>query len=166
MTKPVKPAMPKEHPKPFQSSLWPHLETIREMRRARKMWTEIAEHLKTKGVTVSYRTVRNFFLRTRSPKRRIPAGFEEALGVVPKERAAVPSGPAQPATERPDYEPFEEPKDGLTEFQRARRKRLQQQTASSETPDYEVPDDAADNPAPNTRRKLEQLRKQKKPDPL
>jgi hypothetical protein len=97
MKKTLRPNMPKEHPKPFQSQLWPHLETIRQMRRERKMWTEIADHLKTKGVTVSYRTVRNFFLRTRSPKRRIPAGFEEALGVVPKQPATVPAGPAQPA---------------------------------------------------------------------
>jgi IS5 family transposase len=101
MTKPIKPTMPKEHPKPFQSSLWPHLDTIRQMRRERKMWTEIADHLKTKGVTVSYRTVRNFFLRTRSPKRRIPAGFEEALGVIPKPPAAIREGPAQPAANPP-----------------------------------------------------------------
>ena len=97
MKKTIKPNMPKEHPKPFQSQLWPHLETIREMRRARKTWAEITKHLQTQGVTVSYRTVRNFFLRTRSPKRRIPAGFEEALGVVPKQPATVPAGPAQPA---------------------------------------------------------------------
>jgi len=97
MKKTIKPNMPKEHPKPFQSQLWPHLETIREMRRTRKTWVEVAKHLQTQGVTVSYRTVRNFFLRTRSPKRRIPAGFEEALGVVPKPPATLREGPAQPA---------------------------------------------------------------------
>jgi IS5 family transposase len=97
MKKTLKPNVPKEHPKPFQSQLWPHLETIRQMRRERKMWTEIADHLKTKGVTVSYRTVRNFFLRTRSPKRRIPAGFEEALGVIPKQPAPAAPAPARPA---------------------------------------------------------------------
>jgi IS5 family transposase len=132
MKKTLKPTMPKEHPKPFQSQLWPHLETIRQMRRERKMWTEIADHLKTKGVTVSYRTVRNFFLRTRSPKRRIPAGFEEALGVVPKLPAAFREGPAQPAVgATPDYEPDiydqavealkqkeqqQQPKQGVTHF--------------------------------------------------
>ena len=72
---------PAVHPKPFQSALWNHLEEIRQMRRARKMWIEIAAHLKEAyGVEVSYRTVRNFFIRTRSPNRRIPAGFEESLG--------------------------------------------------------------------------------------
>src|SRR5258707_15799462 len=75
---------PAVHPKPFQSALWNHLEEIRQMRRARKMWAEIAAHLKeAHGLEVSYRTIRNFFIRTRSPKRRIPAGFEESLGAQP-----------------------------------------------------------------------------------
>jgi IS5 family transposase len=64
---------PAVHPKPFQSALWNHLEEIRQMRRARKMWAEIAAHLKeAHGLEVSYRTIRNFFIRTRSPNRRYP----------------------------------------------------------------------------------------------
>src|SRR6266481_5173262 len=64
---------PAVHPKPFQSVLWNHLEEIRQMRRARKMWAEIAAHLKeAHGLEVSYRTIRNFFIRTRSPNRRPP----------------------------------------------------------------------------------------------
>ena len=72
------------------------------MRRARKMWAEIAAHLnEAHGVEVSYRTVRNFFIRTRSPNRRIPAGFEESLGAPvphpgPVPRSALPVTPTKP----------------------------------------------------------------------
>ena len=68
------------------------------MRRARKMWAEIAAHLKeAHGLEVSYRTIRNFFIRTRSPKRRIPAGFEESLGAPVPHRGPVPAS-ALPVT--------------------------------------------------------------------
>ena len=74
------------------------------MRRARKMWAEIAAHLKeAHGLEVSYRTIRNFFIRTRSPKRRIPAGFEESLGAPvpypgpgPVQRSALLVTPTKP----------------------------------------------------------------------
>src|SRR5260370_5069196 len=67
-----------------------HLEEIRQMRRDRKMWAEIAAHLKeAHGLEVSYRTIRNFFIRTRSPNRRIPAGFEESLGAQPVPHSSV-----------------------------------------------------------------------------
>ena len=90
---------PAVHPKPFQSALWNHLEEIRQMRRARKMWAEIAAHLKeVHGLEVSYRTIRNFFIRTRSPKRRIPAGFEESLGAQPVPHPGPVPGSALPAT--------------------------------------------------------------------
>jgi hypothetical protein len=103
---------PEEHPKPFQSQLWPHLERIRALRRERKMWPEIAEILdRDHGVHLSYRTIRNFFIRARNPNRRIPAGFEEILGAKPASPAPVsppevsspqanPSEPVQP-TENP-----------------------------------------------------------------
>jgi hypothetical protein len=117
--------MPREHPKPYQSKLWDHLEEIRAMRHARKMWPEIAEHLKAAhGIEVSYRTVRNFFVRTRKPKQRIPAGFEGILGVAAKPSPApVPpaSVPAPPpvtpeATGQPDWEPVEDPHTGMPEI--------------------------------------------------
>jgi hypothetical protein len=93
---------PAVHPKPFQSALWNHLEEIRQMRRARKMWAEIAAHLKeAHGLEVSYRTIRNFFIRTRSPKRRIPAGFEESLGVPVPHPGPVPSSALQVARTNP-----------------------------------------------------------------
>ena len=89
---------PAVHPKPFQSVLWNHLEEIRQMRRARKMWAEIAAHLKeAHGLEVSYRTIRNFFIRTRSPNRRIPAGFEESLGAQPVPHSGPVPGSALPA---------------------------------------------------------------------
>jgi hypothetical protein len=89
---------PAVHPKPFQSALWNHLEEIRQMRRARKMWAEIAAHLKeAHGLEVSYRTIRNFFIRTRSPNRRIPAGFEESLGAQPVPHPGPVPGLALPA---------------------------------------------------------------------
>ncbi len=69
------------------------------MRRARKMWAEIAAHLKeAHGLEVSYRTIRNFFIRTRSPNRRIPAGFEESLGAQPVPHPGPVPGSALPAT--------------------------------------------------------------------
>src|SRR5258707_15413930 len=71
---------PAVHPKPFQSALWNHLEEIRQMRRARKMWIEIAAHLKeAHGLEVSYRTIRNFFIRTRSPNGVSLPGLKKAL---------------------------------------------------------------------------------------
>jgi hypothetical protein len=106
--------MPREHPRAFQSPLWPHLEEIRALRRARKMWVEIAEHLeRTHHVKVSYRAVRNFFVRTQNPKRRIPAGLEEHVGakpaapVPPAAAAPAPADPFDPVTENP-ADPFKQ----------------------------------------------------------
>jgi hypothetical protein len=67
---------PKVHPKPYESPLWQHLETIRSLRRRRKTWAAIAVHLEeSHGLTTSLRTVRNFFKRARSG--RVPLGFNE-----------------------------------------------------------------------------------------
>src|SRR5436305_10769355 len=86
--------MPREHPRAFQSPLWPHLEEIRSLRRARKLWVEIAEHLKREhGIAMTYRAVRNFFVRATNPKRRIPYGLEEHVGPTPRAAAPLPPGP-------------------------------------------------------------------------
>jgi len=37
--------MPGAHPKPYESALWQHLDTIRLLRRQRKTWAAIAAHL-------------------------------------------------------------------------------------------------------------------------
>src|SRR5258705_433821 len=67
---------PEVHPKPYESPLWQHLETIRSLRRQRKTWAAIAAHLEeTHGLKTSLRTVRNFFKRVRAG--RVPLGFNE-----------------------------------------------------------------------------------------
>jgi hypothetical protein len=91
-----KKGMPKEHPVAWASPLWPHLETIRSMRRQRKKWTEIADHLANDhGVKVTFRTVRNFFKRSTDPNRKLPLGFEPDQ---PKAQASF----TDPTTKRPD----------------------------------------------------------------
>ena len=63
--------MPKDHPVAWGSPLWPHLELIRSMRRQRKKWADIADHLEADhGVKVTFRTVRNFFKRATDTHRR------------------------------------------------------------------------------------------------
>jgi hypothetical protein len=37
--------MPGAHPKPYESELWQHLDTIQLLRRQRKTWAAIAAHL-------------------------------------------------------------------------------------------------------------------------
>lgn len=83
--------MPENPPKAFQSPLWPHLEEIRSLRRARKTWLEIAEHLQQRhGLKITLRAVRNFFVRATNPNRRIPAGLEEHVHAPPRHPAPVP----------------------------------------------------------------------------
>ena len=49
---------PEVHPKPYESPLWQHLETIRSLRRQRKTWAAIAVHLEeSHGLKTSLRTV-------------------------------------------------------------------------------------------------------------
>jgi hypothetical protein len=68
---------PEVHPKPYESPLWRHLDTIRSLRRQRKTWAAIAVHLeKSHGLKTSLRTVRNFFMRARVG--RVPLGFDES----------------------------------------------------------------------------------------
>ena len=132
-----------QHPGPYQSPLRPHLETIRAMRRARKTWQQIAEHLQqAHGVKTSFTTVYNFFKRVteraRKGKSLLPLGYEEAPP------AAVPAGPAQPVgappprqptvDERPDWEPAPPPADGLTELQRKRRAQWKREEEEKDNP--------------------------------
>ena len=65
---------PIPHPRPWRSSLWPHLERIRKLRLARKSWLEVAAELETLGVRVSPQAIGRFFDRAR--KAKLPAGFE------------------------------------------------------------------------------------------
>src|SRR5438309_630886 len=69
-----KPA-PREHPGPWGSVLWDHLDEIRALRRKRKRWEDIALHLeKERGVKLTSRSIRNFFAR--AVKAKLPLGFE------------------------------------------------------------------------------------------
>jgi hypothetical protein len=66
---------PREHPKAYESPLWPHIETICSMRRSRKTWSTIALHLEqAHGLRITLASVRNFFRRTEHG--RAPLGFD------------------------------------------------------------------------------------------
>jgi hypothetical protein len=66
--------MPRAHPKPYESALWQHLDTIRSLRRQRKTWVAIAAHLEqAHGLKTSIRAVHKFFKRASGG--RIPLGF-------------------------------------------------------------------------------------------
>jgi hypothetical protein len=90
------------HPRPFESPLRPHLETIRSLRRAHKTWQEIARILREEhGVKTSASTVHNFFKRVteraRKGKDALPLGYEEAAPPQP----SIPTGSPQPVHEQP-----------------------------------------------------------------
>jgi hypothetical protein len=68
--------MPGAHPKPYESALWRHLDTIRLLRRKRKTWAAISAHLeKAHGLKTSCRAVHKFFKRASAG--RIPLGFKD-----------------------------------------------------------------------------------------
>jgi len=77
-------AIARRHPAPGQSPLWDHWPRIRDMRRARKTWAEIAsaiEQASGKKLKVAPSTVCNFYRRIENRKRRgkrpFPIGYEE-----------------------------------------------------------------------------------------
>jgi hypothetical protein len=68
--------MPEAHPKPYESALWQHLDSIRQLRRQRKTWAAIAAHLEqAHGLKTSTRAVHKFFKRASGAK--IPLGFKD-----------------------------------------------------------------------------------------
>jgi hypothetical protein len=68
--------MPRAHPKPYESALWQHLDTIRSLRRQRKTWAAIAAHLEqAHGLKTSFQAVHKFF--NRASGARIPLGFND-----------------------------------------------------------------------------------------
>jgi hypothetical protein len=93
--------VPKEHPRAWNSALWDHVEAIRTLRRARKTWKEIGEHLEREhGLKLAHRTIRNFYVRytRRLRSKTLPAGYE------PDNEAAAPA-PARPAAGAPPPPP-------------------------------------------------------------
>ena len=94
---------PKAHPGPYTSQLWPHLETIRTLRRRRKTWRAITKHLEDAcGIKLGVWTVRNFFKRATSG--RVPLGFRNAEAT----RESRKPDPASAGLRQPP-KPFEEP---------------------------------------------------------
>ena len=99
---------PKAHPGPYTSQLWPHLETIRSLRRRRKTWRAINKHLEDAcGIKLGVWTVRNFFKRATSG--RVPLGFRNAEATRESRKPNPATGglrqPAKPF-EEPDGDPF------------------------------------------------------------
>jgi hypothetical protein len=86
--------------KPYQSPLEQHYEFIRDERRARKTWPEIASKLKAdKGVTISDKGLIMWFKR-RQQRKSLPLGFEndiQAPGNTTQPPANKKSGSAQVA---------------------------------------------------------------------
>jgi hypothetical protein len=86
--------MPLIRPKPYQSPLWAHLETIRKLRWKRRTWAAIALHLKESyGVETTASTVFKFFKR--AAIGRVPIGFTDT-----PIRTVVPSKPDANTSDR------------------------------------------------------------------
>lgn len=120
---------PREHPVAWQSPLWAHHGTIRELRQARKSWPQVAEHLEREhGLKVTWRTVRRFFARAtkRAKSGKLPLGFTAP------EPAKAPAPP--PPVVAPTHDPFsiepEAPRPAAL-FEKT-RKRLEQQRLEQE----------------------------------
>src|SRR5215469_15181613 len=87
---------------PGQSPLWPHLETIRSMRRARKSWAEIVVHLEqTHGLKCNRESVYRFFKRaaeaTRSPNVEAVLVSKESGAAHEPARVAIADPPEKSA---------------------------------------------------------------------
>lgn len=79
---------------PFQSSLEPHLETIRALRLKRRTWQQVAETLKAEhDLEIDRSAVYKFFKRRVQPSARQPLGFP-APTAPSGSRAGVPPVPA------------------------------------------------------------------------
>jgi len=94
--------MPNAHPKPYESALWQHLDTIRLLRRGRKTWAAIATHLEqAHGLKTSFRAVHKFFKRASGA--RIPLGFNDTGSTTNTDGSVKPG--AKPGVEAHD-DPF------------------------------------------------------------
>jgi hypothetical protein len=81
--------IPGAHPKPYESALWLHLDTIRLLRRQRKTWATIAAHLEqAHGLKTSFRAVHKFFKRASAA--RIPLGFNDTGLTINTDRSPEP----------------------------------------------------------------------------
>jgi hypothetical protein len=68
---------------PYQSQLRPHYDFIRDERRRRKTWREIADVLGQRGVSITASAIYKFFKRQQVPKK-LPLGFEDVAISAPE----------------------------------------------------------------------------------
>jgi hypothetical protein len=86
-------AAAKDHPGPWGSVLWDHLEEIRKWRMARTKWTDVVVRLKEEhNITITAAAARNFFVRSRNPNLKLPDYLEHLRATPPS-----PPTPSQPA---------------------------------------------------------------------
>lgn len=97
---------PKQHPGPWGSQLWDHLEEIRRLRRARTKWKDIAKALEAQNVTITASALRNFFVRSRDPKLKLPAGLEHLRPPESPSPATPPNSPPYHDTPEKDADPL------------------------------------------------------------
>lgn len=91
-----RPAAGDAHPGPWRSELWPHLDSIRKLRLARRTWVQVAEAIhQAGGPKLAATTCYNFYKRAvnLSRKGKLPLGFVDPF--------AAPAQPASPAPEAP-----------------------------------------------------------------
>lgn len=118
--------------KPYQSKLNPYRQEIARLRATRPPtpYVQIAKLLKEQhNLDVSPHTIWAF-VKSRSKGRKV---YAMRLEDEPEPSRPAPvqpadaSPPSQPVDERPDWEPPPPPADGLTELQRKRRAKWQQE---------------------------------------
>jgi len=102
-----RPAAGDHHPGPWRSELWPHLDSIRKLRLARRTWAQVAEAIhQAGGPKVAATTCYNFYKRAvnLSRKGKLPLGF-----VDPFQGQVVAPEPAEPGA-APQRAPADEPR--------------------------------------------------------
>ena len=88
--------------KPFQSSLEPHLETIRALRLKRRTWRQVAAALKAEhSLEIDPAAVYKFFKRRVHPSTRQPLGFPAVAATESAQTVGGNSGETPPAAPEP-----------------------------------------------------------------
>ncbi len=115
--------------RPFQSSLEPHLETIRALRLKRRTWRQVAETLKTEcGLEIDPAAIYKFFKRRVRPSARQPLGFPTVSATGGSRAALSPPVPIpDDAATDLSFEPIDP--DAENPF-KMRKRRAQPSTAS------------------------------------
>jgi ABC-type uncharacterized transport system involved in gliding motility auxiliary subunit len=99
--------------------LWDHRDTIRALRKARRTWKEIGEHLQREHkLTLTHRTIRNFYVRytKRLKSQTLPAGFEPESTAPDPARPPAPQPPSEsPSNPQPSKKAGEQYRAGLSQ---------------------------------------------------